>query len=252
MSRGKRGFPKGEKYGYLTDMSVITNLVALLIIVAGYFSPFYSEAIVSAGVFALSGAVTNWLAVHMLFEKVPFLYGSGVIPLHFEEFKSGIKALIMDQFFTKENIDRFLKEEEGFLPQVELTSFADKINYNRLFDELSGVILESQMGSMLGMFGGASLLEGFREPFVTKARQSVLEELASEPMQEEIKRAIAGRDISGTILEKAELVIVKRLEELTPQMVKEILQKMIRKHLGWLVVWGGVFGGLIGLIVGLI
>ena len=40
--------------------------------------------------FALSGGITNWIAIHMLFEKIPF-YGSGVIPKRFEEFKTGIK-----------------------------------------------------------------------------------------------------------------------------------------------------------------
>jgi hypothetical protein len=43
----------------------------------------------------------------MLFEKVPGLYGSGVIPARFEDFKDGIRELIMQQFFTEENIDRF-------------------------------------------------------------------------------------------------------------------------------------------------
>jgi len=42
-------------------------------------------------------------------------------------------------------------------------------------------------------------------------------------------------------------IVQKRLDELTPGMVKDIIQKMIRNHLGWLVVWGGFFGGLIGL-----
>jgi len=43
------------------------------------------------GVFALSGSVTNWIAVHMLFDKVPFLYGSGVILDRFEDIKLGLK-----------------------------------------------------------------------------------------------------------------------------------------------------------------
>jgi hypothetical protein len=42
--------------------------------------------------------------------------------------------------------------------------------------------------------------------------------------------------------------VQQRLEELTPQMVKEIMQQMIQDHLGWLVIWGGLFGGLIGLV----
>jgi hypothetical protein len=36
------------------------------------------------------------------------------------------------------------------------------------------------------------------------------------------------------------------LEELTPQIVKEMVQQIIREHLGWLVVWGGFFGGMMG------
>jgi hypothetical protein len=43
-----------------------------------------------------------------------------------------------------------------------------------------------------------------------------------------------------------------RLNELTPAMVKDIIQTMIREHLGWLVVWGGFFGALFGLIAAII
>ena len=55
------------------------------------------------GLFAFSGAITNTLAIHMLFEKVPFLYGSGIIESKFEEFKLSIKNLLMEQFFTITN-----------------------------------------------------------------------------------------------------------------------------------------------------
>jgi uncharacterized membrane protein YheB (UPF0754 family) len=48
------------------------------------------------------------------------------------------------------------------------------------------------------------------------------------------------------------VIVENRLEELTPRMVKEIIQQMIRAHLGWLVVWGGVCGGMIGLVASLI
>lgn len=54
--------------------------------------------VLSVGLFAFSGALTNWLAVHMLFEKVPGLYGSGVIPARFEQFKQAIADLMMEQF----------------------------------------------------------------------------------------------------------------------------------------------------------
>jgi uncharacterized membrane protein YheB (UPF0754 family) len=54
-------------------------------------------------------------------------------------------------------------------------------------------------------------------------------------------------DVIADFRENVQNIIDKRLDELTPQLVKTIIQQMIRSHLGWLVVWGGVFGGLIGL-----
>ncbi|HAR89821.1 MAG TPA: DUF445 domain-containing protein, partial [Gammaproteobacteria bacterium] len=58
----------------------------------------YQVYVLNTGLFALSGGITNWLAVHMLFERVPGLYGSGVVQLRFEDFKEGIRNLIMEQF----------------------------------------------------------------------------------------------------------------------------------------------------------
>ena len=79
------------------NKSILTNLISVTITFYGLISPVYSTEIFMAGLFALSGGLTNWIAIHMLFEKVPFLYGSGVIPNRFEDFKNGIKNLIMNQ-----------------------------------------------------------------------------------------------------------------------------------------------------------
>ena len=81
------------------NKSLLTNLISASITVYGLFSPVYSTEIFMAGLFALSGGLTNWLAIHMLFEKIPLLYGSGVIPNRFQEFKDGLKELIMREFF---------------------------------------------------------------------------------------------------------------------------------------------------------
>ena len=63
----------------MINKSLITNLVSIFIIFIGYLYKDEHSFIFMTGVFALSGSVTNWIAVHMLFEKIPFLYGSGVI-----------------------------------------------------------------------------------------------------------------------------------------------------------------------------
>ena len=93
------------------DKSLATNLIALLIVIVGLLmngDP--GDYVLNTGLFALSGGITNWLAVHMLFERVPGFYGSGVIPARFEEFKGGIKALVMEQFFSTENLESFFSK----------------------------------------------------------------------------------------------------------------------------------------------
>ena len=217
--------------------SLFTNLISLIIFVATYFSPQFpgQKHLYQASLFALSGAFTNWLAVYMLFEKIPFLYGSGIIPSRFEEFKSGIRNLIMDNFFTQENFEKYV--QETMTQEVDLDSVV-----NGLFDKLLQTVEESSFGSMLGMFGGVGALEPLRENFKEKTISFLNESQLVE------KFATGNYD---SLRAKVEQLVDKRLAELTPQKVKEIIQSMIREHLGWLVVWGGVFGALLGFFASL-
>ena len=224
------------------NKSLITNLVALLIIAIGYTSPVYSEIICMTGLFALSGGVANWLAIHMLFEKVPFFYGSGVIPSRFKEFKLGIKQLVMNEFFTPENIETFMgKHSEAFA-----TDMKDAIDFDRVFAGLVEAIEGSPMGSMLGMLGGKKALEPLKEPVTLKLQEIMLE------MKDTASAASEEQSLTSSLLLRVEQIVDQRLDELTPVQVKNIIQEMIRKHLGWLVVWGGAVGGFIGIGVSII
>jgi uncharacterized membrane protein YheB (UPF0754 family) len=200
------------------------------------------------GLFALSGAFTNWIAVHMLFEKVPLLYGSGVIPARFEDFKVAIKELMMEQFFTEENIDRFLSGSSGGIGTLDLVPVIEKIDLNPAFDDLVDVIEKSSFGGMLAMVGGSEALQPLREPFIEKMKVTVGNISQSEEFNHILRDELEKPNVIADMREKVSEIIDQRLNELTPQLVKEIIQAMIRKHLGWLVVWGGVFGGVIGFI----
>ena len=188
------------------------------------------------GLFALSGGVTNWLAVHMLFERVPLLYGSGVIPSRFEEFRAGIRQLVVQEFFNRENIEKFLADADTG------SALAAEIDSDGVFEKLVDVIEQSSLGNMLTMVGGRAALEPLREPVAVKMRE-MISEIAGQGAGN------AHTHLTDTLLAQVEAIIDKRLAELTPEHVKGIVEDMIRKHLGWLVVWGGVFGGLIGLVV---
>lgn len=227
------------------NKSLITNGLAAIIVIIGL--SLQQAVILSVGLFALSGAITNWLAIHMLFEKVPGLYGSGVIPARFEDFKLGIRNLMMTQFFTAENIDRFLKGDENN-KDLHLAPVIEKVDLSPSFDSLVKVIMESSFGSMLGMFGGEEALTPLKEPFIANMKLSLISMTQQESFQQLLREELEQPDVMAEIQQQIEDIVQKRLDELTPELVKEIIQEMIKKHLGWLVVWGGVFGALIGLL----
>jgi len=235
------------------NKSLITNLIALGFIVGGFLSPWYSRQIVLAGIFAFSGALTNWAAVHMLFEKVPFVYGSGIIPLYFEDLKKGIKELIMEQFFRDESVARFLSENATALTEgTHLSGILDMMDYDGAFDTLKDMVLNSGFGAFLRLFGGGETLEKQRLLFRARVQEVVQEQVSRPEFKERIRSQLNDPGLRGQVVLRLEKLIENRLKELTPLMVKDMMQKMIRRHLGWLVVWGGVFGGLIGLAMSFI
>ncbi len=231
------------------NKSIITNFIALIATLLGLYLG--NNILYTVGLFALSGAITNWPSIHMLFEKVPLLYDSGVIPARFEDFKLAIRELMMEQFFTKENIDRFLSTGSGAASSIDLTPVIEKVDLTPAFNNLVTVIEGSSFGPMLAMVGGSEAIQPMKEPFIEKMKQSIQEISQSEQFNNLLREELEQPDMIENLQAKVSDIIEKRLNELTPQLVKEIVQAMIKKHLGWLVVWGGVFGGIIGLIAAL-
>jgi len=229
------------------NKSLFTNLISLVLVLLGYVLKI--NELFMIGLFALSGALTNAIAIHMLFEKVPFLYGSGVVEKRFEDFKKGIHSLMMEQFFTKENLQRFFEDEiTSKKSSFDLSPILEKTDFTPAFESLKAAVMQSSFGGMLGMFGGESALEPLKEPFTDKLKGAIVTISKNESFQQSLHESLGSSNVSDDIYEKVSEIVNRRLDELTPKMVKEIVQKMIKEHLGWLVVWGGVFGGLIGLV----
>ena len=219
----------------MMNKSLITNLISIFIILIGFLYRDDFSFIFLVGVFALSGSITNLLAIHMLFDKVPFLYGSGVILDRFDDIKLGIKNLILKELFSAEQIDKFILDNK----QKTSGGIIEKIDFDRVFVGLVESIEGSQLGGMLAMIGGRKALEPLKDPFVKKLKVII---------EDFIKDNSGNNNSTDELLLKIENILDARLADLSPNDVKIIIQKMIREHLGWLVVWGGFFGGLLGLI----
>ena len=223
--------------------STITDIISILLILLGYF--LHIDLLLYAGLFALSGAITNQLAIHMLFERVPLLYGSGVIEKNFSKFKNSIKEMIMTQFFTKEYLQDFFASEEQ---QIDLKPIVQNADFSPAFEALSKTVMESKFGGAISMFGGESALQALKDPFVTKLQSAVIDIVSSQTFKDELDSYIQNSALSDDLITNIDKIVTNRLNQLTPTMVKELVQNLIQEHLGWLVVWGGVFGGLIGVV----
>lgn len=212
----------------LKNKTLITNLVALAIIIGGFI--FQSSLFKTIGFFAISGSITNSIAIFMIFEKVPFLYGSGVILLKFEEFKRSIKNMILKQFFSQEKLDKFFASKTINIKQFVSTA--------EVFEKLKSAILTSEFGGMINMFGGEKALEPLRSPM----------ELKLSEMIAEVEGKIKSKSESLIQTAEVEKILEERLAELTAKEIKILIENIIKEHLSMLVVWGGVFGGLLGAI----
>ena len=215
---------------------IISNLSALAILLFGFVETPVASYCFAVGIFALSGGITNWLAIHMLFEKIPFIIGSGVVEIRFEEFKKGIRHLILEEFFNKENIENIYKD----LRSEAVDKIKPSFDKDKIFNSFIEILQKSSLSKTLDMFGGAKILEPLKDPLVEKFQQIFIElvDKRNEDSSEDTK----------TLEIKIITAIDIKLNDLTPRRVKEIVQEMISKHLGWLVVWGTIFGGAIGLI----
>jgi len=226
--------------------STITDMVSVTLIGIGSSAPEpYATPILATGLFAFSGAITNQLAIHMLFNKVPLLYGSGVIEKNFESFKDSIKNMIMTQFFTKEQLSSFFKNEEQ---KINLSPLVESADFSPAFIALKQSVMESKLGDALSLFGGEKALDSMKEPFSRKLKSAVVGIVSSDTFKAQMNHHLENSSLNDDVLKSIEELITKRLEELTPKMINDLVHELIHTHLGWLVVWGGVIGGAIGLI----
>ena len=225
----------------------VSNFITFALLVFGLLSPaeaLWRPWVLAAGLFGFAGGITNWLAVKMLFDRVPLLYGSGVIPNRFREIREQVKLLIMTHFFDTDYLERFFGERVGTLssdPGLEqkLVDLLASEEVDEIVERKLEELQASPSGMMLKMVGTQTV-----KPLVKQFLAGVGAELTPRLVAELAQPALE----VDALREQVDQLLAAKLEELTPQTVKEMMEEVMRHHLGWLIVWGNVFGGLIGLV----
>jgi hypothetical protein len=242
----------------------IANAITFLCLVVGLVLHSVLDAdirkynyVLAIGVFGIAGGITNWLAVKMLFDKIPGLYGSGVIPMQYKSIRKTVKHEIMHTFFDEAYLKGYIRQKSPELMRKlnigeRITNVINAPDFDTKMAAKLEEISATPQGMLLSMvkpfMGGslAGLVPMVKPPLVSIASEVAKEltTIQAEGDGEAVVDLIPVDVVRGEI----DALMTERLQTLTPEVVKGILEDVIRDHLGWLVVWGNIFGSMIGII----
>jgi len=241
--RIKRYATKGNIANAVTFVIMVVGLV----LVAIWPNTLPYQYILAFGLFGFAGGITNWLAIKMLFDKIPGLYGSGIIEDRFVEIRETVKDIIMKTFFSADYLETYLSQKaEQLLGSFDVEEKLKELLESPIVDEIIDTKLEELArrpeGLWLSMMGiESSKLKPMIKPFILGMGSDVA------PMI--LKNFDASKLLNiEKIRTEVDVLLTTKLEALEAKHVKILLEGVMRKHLGWLVVWGNVFGGTIGLV----
>jgi len=240
----RRFFNKGNNSNLFTFLIMITGI--LLRAFLGHENVF-AKYILAFGIFGFAGGITNWLAIKMLFDKIPLLYGSGVIPQQFKEIRQTIKDVILDTFFDPKFLDKYVSQKAGqFTSSLNLEEKIKQMLESPIVDQIIdeklielGTRPEGMFLTMMGITPAS--LKPMIKPFVLGMGADIGPLLLNNF---DISKIFNISKLRGEI----DSLMTTKLQELTPEIVKKLMEQVIRTHLGWLIVWGNIFGSFIGIV----
>jgi len=249
--------PKSNRGGIANGITFFFFIAGLILQVVLDDDTRKYNFVLAIGVFGFAGGITNWLAVKMLFDKIPGLYGSGVIPMQYKNIRKTVKQEIMHTFFDEDYLKGYIRQRApDFLKKLSIGERIMNVINSSDFDSKMLAKLEeistTPQGMLLQMvkpfMGGslAGLVPMVKPPLVSIAAEIAKEmtTIEEEGDGETVVQLIPVDVVRGEI----DALMTERLETLTPEVVKQLLEDVIRDHLGWLVVWGNIFGSVIGVI----
>jgi hypothetical protein len=237
------------------NKGTISNIITFAVMVVGFALSAAGhdeepavQYVVACGVFGFAGGITNWVAVEMLFRKIPGVAGSGVILRQFVPIRESIKAMMMEMFFEVEFMRVYIARRAlDLVRELDVSGRITRMMSEPEFDAILRdqiVALAAQpegmlLQSMAGMFGGVDNMVPMLKPMLVR----VSSELGGQAAERFDPFETWPVEQMRTFLDD---MLQEKLLLLTPLMVKDMMEALMRKHCTWLVVWGNVFGGLIG------
>lgn len=118
-------------------MCTFLLMVIGILLHSKYSDSTFVKYFLAFGLFGFAGGITNWLAVKMLFDKIPFIVGSGVIPRQFKVIRETVKDTIMKTFFDGDYLESYINERsKSLLGTIDIGQKIQDTMTKEGFDEL--------------------------------------------------------------------------------------------------------------------
>eukprot|EP00731_Ephydatia_muelleri_P025983 Em0018g83a len=206
-----------------------------------------SRIIRSLGVFGFMGGVIIWIAVEMLFRRIPFLFGSGVLLRQYKSIRETISSIVIETLFDPAALRKYFsgknkKVREMLRVDTKLGLFNSQI-VEVVIDQKISAILAGPDGFVLNMMGVNQdqlrlTMKTHARDFINEISPLVMEKLADPGLTD-------GVDLH----EEAEKILGTKIGQLSSGKVRQLMAVMIRKHLSWLIVWGNILGATFGITI---
>jgi hypothetical protein len=229
--------------GDLSNIFTFTLMIVAIVLKTQLSYSLGIDYFLAFGLFGFAGGITNWLAVKMLFDIVyigPFmLVGSGVIPRQFKGIREQVKITIMKTFFDEAYLEKYIRQRSRNLMESinigqKITDMLSKPDVDQLlvekFTEMSTKPEGMMLQTMAGMFGGVAGLVPAIKPMLVGFAKEMGEMFAQRFDPMEVMSVAKVRSELNSLMEE-------KLQLLTPEIVKNLMEEVIRSHLGWLIVW---------------
>eukprot|EP00116_Pleurobrachia_bachei_P006749 sb/3467011/ len=251
----------GERcLGCVTDKGNVSLVLSVIIVTMGSLCLFVTDVtnvqsqaagryLMSIGLFAFSGGLTNWIAIQMLFYKIPLVYGSGVLHNRYKNIRRAMKDMILGTFFQPEFLNTYIPQKlreavsEADL-EMKINAFLTSDTGQRMIDEK----LDKMANSPDGRLAETMVVNvGKFKPVVKPVIVSFLSDLAPNLVNYILESKTSSLNLHK-LRDELNRYMSERMLEVTPKMIKEIMYAVVLQYLGWLVVWGVVFGSAMGAI----
>lgn len=199
------------------------------------------------GLFGFSGGMTNWLAIRMMFDKIPFLIGSGILLKHFIEIRENVKKTTMETYFDAGHITSYVQQKtEMILSALQLEeSIRDIIRspeVQQLIEDKIDDMYETPEGMVLGMMVNKEKMKTSIMPSIENIGGDIV------PLVSQMIRS-SEHLTEENLREKIDEMITSKLVEMSPEFVIGVVKDMVETELGWVIIWGNIFGGMLGIIL---